>query len=546
MSPLRLATPHEAPAPARRRGGSTLVGVLLAAVGGTAAAGGLTDHGADLFPRQRLEAKLSGSFRTRADWLYNLDLDRGVDSDGRPLFAVPLSNPRAQALTSADMRLRTDLALYAPFASIAVKVRTDVIDNLELGSTPVLSPGSGIAPTPAASPAQLPVSLLKIRRAYAEALTPIGMLTAGRMSTHWGLGLLSHGGDRLDDNGGDAADRVAFVTALLRHLWAVAYDIGATGPLALRPGGARTVLLDPSTAVQSVTFAVMHYRDELAITRRRRAGKLSIDYGLTGAYRWQTADAPASYLATHGAATLGPTAVMHRGYRAGVADLWLRLLWPRLRVEAEGAALFAQVDQASLIPGALFRAPLQGLQVGAALETQLGAPESLVVGGLNAGFASGDPAPGMGAFPRPGATPRPGVLDAPQVALPSDGRVDNFRFHPDYRIDRILFAEIIGTVTDAVYVRPWAKVRLLDFSSSALTLAASATWTRAVYASSTPGGRTALGLEGNTALNWVSRDGFDVLLEYAALFPLAGLDNPVQRLSARPAQLLRARLAWSF
>ena len=50
----------------------------------------------------------------------------------------------------------------------------------------------------------------------------------------------------------------------------------------------------------------------------------------------------------------------------------------------------------------------------------------------------------------------PGQFDGPQANLPRDRTVDNFRFHPDYHIDQILFREIIGTITDAIYIRPHA------------------------------------------------------------------------------------------
>jgi uncharacterized protein (TIGR04551 family) len=229
-----------------------------------------------------------------------------------------------------------------------------------------------------------------------------------------------------------------------------------------------------------------------------------------------------------------------------MADGWFRFQSPWLRVEAEAALLFAQVDQPSLIPGLLLRDSVYSTQVGAALETQLGGDGARLVGGLNAGYASGDPAPGFGAFPRAGATSTPGVLDGPQVDIPRDVRVDNFRFSPDYRIDRILFAEIIGTVTDAVYLRPWVRARLVDFASSALVAKGSATLARAIYASSTPGNDAALGAETDLGLEWQSKDGFNALLEYAVLFPMAGFDNPAQHLTAQPAQLARLRLAWVF
>jgi uncharacterized protein (TIGR04551 family) len=523
-----------------------LAALLACALSATAAASGLADHGEDLFKREETTVKLTGYFRVRGDLLHNLDLDRGTTPSGRPLFAVPLGDPTAQDLYSTDMRLRTDVAIYAPFAAAAVKVRIDVIDDLVLGSTPALSPGTGAAPTPAASPGQLPSTLFRLKRAYGEVLTPIGYFAAGRMGNLWGLGMYANGGDCLDCNLGDQADRVAFVTSIVGHLWALAYDFSAIEATQPRKDTQRQLVFDPSTNVSSFTFALMNIKDPLARERRRKAGRWTVEYGAYLSYRWQKNDIPESYLVVSQPRPLTPSSVMERGFRAGVVDGWFRLQTPMLRVEVEAAVVLAESAQASLIPGVLLRDPVQAFQAGAALETQVGTEENTFTGGLNAGFASGDPAPGFGAFPPAGATSTPGELDAPQANVPRDTRVDNFRFHPDYRIDRILFAEIIGTVTDTVYVKPWARARLMQFTSSQLGLKVDGTFSRAIYASSTPGNDASLGLELHAALSWDSKDGFDVLAEYAVLFPFAGFDNPAQGLSAQPAQLARLRLAWRF
>jgi uncharacterized protein (TIGR04551 family) len=519
--------------------------LLLTLCAGAAFADGIADHGEDLFEREHTEFKLSGYFRTRGDLLNNLDLDRGLTPSGKPLFAVPLSDPNGQTLYDADMRLRANVAIYAPFAAAAVKIQTDLIDNLVLGSTPVLSPGTGNAPTPAATPGQLPNSLLRIKRAYGEILTPIGYFAAGRMGNTWGLGMYANGGDCLDCNHGDNADRVVFVTSVVGHLWALAYDFSAVGPLANRNDGTQ-LILDPSTNVHSVTFAFMNMKDDHTRKRRRLAERLTAEYGLFGAYRWQDNDVPAAYLSTTTSAPITPSSVMHRGYKAGVVDAWLRLVGPWFKVEAEAAVVMADVEQTSLLPGVLLRDRVQAFQYGGALESQFGAPESTIVGGVNFGLASGDPAPGFGAYPGTSTTQTPGELDGPQVNVPRDTRLDNFRMSPDYRIDRILFAQIIGTVTDAYWVKPWARARLLTFSSYQLTANLDGTLTRAVYASSTPGNDAMLGMELHAALTWASKDGFDVLAEYAVLFPFAGFDNPAMNLKAQPAQLARVRLAWRF
>lgn len=518
---------------------------LLALLALPSFASGLADHGEDLYPREKLELQLNGYLRTRGELLENFDLDRGTTPSGRALFATPLGNPTAQSLYNADLRVRTDLALYAPFAAVAVKMRMDLIDDVVLGSTPVLSPGTGNAPTPATSPGQLPHTLFRLKRAYGEVLTPIGMLSAGRMGNHWGLGMLGNGGDCLDCDRGDSADRIAFVTPILGHLVAAAYDFSAVGPLSIRPDAIRSVILEPSASVHSVSFALMNLRTPLALDRRRRADRVTVEYGLLASHRWQDFDVPQTYLNVQGSA-LTSTQVVPRGFKGTVFDLWARLTTRLLRVELEAALGIANVAQPSLIPGVLLRDSVTSLQWGGALEVEIGTPYTRFSGGVQGGIASGDPAPGFGAFPPAGVKPVAGELDAQQVDLPRDTRGDNFRFNPDYRIDRILFAEIIGTVTDAVYARPWVQARLIDAGPSALKLRLAATYTRALFASSTPGNDANLGLELHGALRWEARDGFDALLEYAVLFPFAGLSNPAMGLDARPAQLLRLRLAWVF
>jgi uncharacterized protein (TIGR04551 family) len=166
--------------------------------------------------------------------------------------------------------------------------------------------------------------------------------------------------------------------------------------------------------------------------------------------------------------------------------------------------------------------------------------------GLDAGVASGDPAPGFGALPPPNAPAgQPGDLDAPQANPPFDNRVDNFRFHPDYRIDRILFREIVGTVTDAAYVRPRLAATLLDLGRARLTLSLAAIASWAVEPASTPSGSRALGLELDPTLAY-DADSFVAVLEHGLLLPWSGLDNPDAGLTARTAQILRLRLGYVY
>lgn len=507
-----------------------------------AQATGFSDIGQDLTPRERTEVVLNGYFRTRAEALTNLDLDRGTTPSGQVLFPVSLSQPGRQTFTHFDARLRTDLAVYAPGGIVAVKARIDVLDNLAMGSLP-----DGIPSATLSQRAPGAESALRVKRAYAEALLPFGLVAAGRMGAHWGLGMTVNGGDCMDCDSGDAADRFALMVPAADHVFALAYDLSAVGPLAPRGIQGRTIGFEPSAHVQSVTFALLNFRDEAARVRRTAANKVTAEYGSYIAYRWQSRDVPATYLPSATPMPITSSQVMERGFKAGAIDAWTRITSRYARVEGEAAYLFAEVDQSSLVPGALLRAPTTSRQLGAALVTSFGHIDGNVFGGLDAGYASGDPAPGFGVRNDAGATPpRRGDMDGPQAAPPYDTRVDNFRFHPDYRIDRILFREIIGTVTDAVYLRPHGRVRLGRSTSGEywFDLAGVASW--AAKASSTPGGSAPLGIEIDPTVTYEDKYGFRVALEQATLFPLAGLDNPQRNLSARPAQLWRLRLAWVF
>lgn len=493
--------------------------------------------GADLDGRPEAWASATGWFRTRAEGLWNLDLDRGLDPSGQPLFPVPPSDPRAQLLTHADLRLRADLALHAPKGGAGVYVRLDALDNLALGSLPDGPPSATVGQ-------RTPQTPLVVRRAYGVIALPFGVLAAGRMNAHWGLGLVAHGGDCADCDHGNASDRLALVTPLAGHVWAAAWDFSATGPQAVRPAGARVVDLDPSDDVRSWTLAVLRYHNDLTRLRRRNAGKSTLDYGAYVSHRQQEVDVPAAWLGTAGGA-LEAKQWVPRDLRAWAGDLWLRLTGPWGRIEAEGTVISGKYGQSSLIPGVQWRAEVEALQAGAALQSDFlltgpkGERHEGLSGGLDGGVASGDPAPGFGVFASPTSTgAQPGSLRGSQVVPPGDLRADELHFHPDFRIDRLLFREILGAVADAAYVRPHlAWTTAIGAGRLKAEVAAVASW--ALHAQSTPGGKRALGLEIDPSLDYSTEDGVDLSLHHALLLPGAGLDNPVAGLQARTAQMVR-------
>jgi uncharacterized protein (TIGR04551 family) len=519
---------------------AVLAGALTLAATRSARATGFTDDGADLRETPQHIVTLTGYYRLRLEALEDLDLSRGPTPSGQLLYPAPIADSTGHTLTRGDMRLRTDLAVYAPGGGLAVKARIDSLDNLALGSDPEGIPAGTTSEQASSTP-------IRVKRVYGEALTPFGLFVAGRMGSQWGLGILTNGGDCTDCDSGDAVDRVGFIMPLLGHLFAAAYDFSATGPFVPDRTGTRSIDFAPSADVHTVTFAMLRYHDAEALARRKKAGLLTFDYGGYFSHRWQNNDIPATYLPTAQPVPIDAQQVMMRGYSANAFDVWLRFEAPGVRVEAEGAWLTARVAQPSLIPGVLLHDAVTSNQLGGALESDFGLAGDAFSAGLDAGYASGDSAPGFGAFPEVNApAPKAGDLDGPQANPPYDDSVNNFRFHPDYHVDRILFREIIGTVTDAVYFRPHARLTVFHATSGTLEAKLAAIGSFAVNAQSPPGQKRPLGVEVDPTLAYASSDGFDVALEQGTLFPLAGLDNPELGLKAQPAQIWRLRFIFLF
>jgi hypothetical protein len=179
--------------------------------------------------------------------------------------------------------------------------------------------------------------------------------------------------------------------------------------------GRRSIDLAPSAAVHSVTFAVLASRTDAARARRAAAGKHTLEYGAYAAHRWQDKDVPADLrLPVAQPAPLrrpaghGARLSRHRGRTSGLRFSGRLAIASRPRL----AFLHAAVEQPSLIPGVLYRDPATSNQVGGGARDRVRRRRRALSPGLDAGYASGDAAPGFGAIygvnrPAPGGRRRP-------------------------------------------------------------------------------------------------------------------------------------------
>ena len=499
--------------------------------------------------------QLDGYFRFRTDLLSGLDLARGADPGGFFLFPRPTTNPNESGtLTNVNARLRLDPTLNVS-EEIRVHAQADVLDNIVLGSNPDVLFQTGAMPVPLGSRSQVPPSdgfnadrdSIRVKRAWAEVETPVGLLTFGRQPASWGLGILDNPGEELDDDFGDNVDRIQFAIPLRSTpIGPIAviplYDLIATGlttaDLRNARGIGQPIDADQSDDATALGFKVVRVDTADELEEKFERGRGSWNYGLYYSYRTQGYALPAVESGQLGPVSgaqpvgdVGP--VVRRAASAHVFDFWSRYQTRTLRLELEATGILGEISNAAgAVPtsttgeGSDFTAeepfgPVQIRQFGAVLQGDRAIGSGRWHVGGEVGVASGDRAPGLGNHPERGIA-QLGFIDGRQFGLNGDRDLRNFRFNPAYRVDMILWRELLGQVTDAWYLKPTFRYTFID----GLDATASIIYSQALYASSTPSGNhKPLGLEGNLELSYRSDDGFIAWVDYGVMQPLGAFNG---------------------
>ena len=425
-------------------------------------------------------------------------------------------------------------------------MRIGLLEGLALGSTPESYPASAEAAMPTASTSQTsPLrgvnsvrDAIAIHHLWLEWASPIGLFSGGRMPSDWGLGVVANSGACLDCDFQQAVDRLAFATSLWDHVVAVAFDLDAVGA----PGGAgqNPALsfhdLTDRDDVRTISLAVSRYQPQDMVRDRLRRGSASLLWGLAGSYRWQGEDLPGYYFTDpeEWDGAVEEAEFIRRGLGAWLVDGWLRYLHPRFSVEAEAVWMWASMDNASVAAG-MDLGRITSMQWGGVLRGAFRPIPALDLR-LEAGVASGDEAFGFGVRPGSAWDPKPGDLDGAQADFLRDRQVNNFRFNPNYHVDEILWRRIIGTVTDAFYLRPEVRWGPADWCR----LDAAVVYSRALYAESAPGLARDLGVETIVVARFYGLDGLFFHLAGAYLHPLDGFRNVVTGVAPTGAWSLRA------
>lgn len=522
-----------------------------------------------------------GYFRFRADFFHNGHLGTvvpGVRNSGTSGIPAPISEnginnedpdvsaevgtEDAKVIASANIRLRYSPTLHVS-ESLRIKATFDVLDNLVLGSTPDFAGNLARPDVPlvAFAQSQAPPSdgtngfrdAIRVKEAYGE-FQPAFLLRVGRMASNWGLGILANAGDDVDDDFGDYTDRALLLFKVFDVYVAAAWDYLYSGATSDDPNQAFGQAKDLGSADDANQYVLSFFQRPLseADKQKRRVDtyerfKPAFDWGLYGVYRTQSFDLDTtSYDAWRedgGAPSYDELGLVTRGAWAVIPDLWLRYeqrfdFFSGLRIELEVASIFGHIDNVNNeIGGAESERDIQ--QFGAALEVQYDLDQLSL--GLDGGFASGDTAEGFG------------VLDRNTLAE-QDGspnkEVTAFKFDRDYHIDLLLFREVIGTVTNAVYIKPWVSYDLFDSPEDTLGIRLDLLYAQALEPEATPGNEAFLGFESDLKLFFHNKAGFMLDVESGLLIPGGALNyRPVDNANNRDASLaftLQGRLTIKY
>lgn len=520
--------------------------------------------------RKKFEVvSIDGYLRTRGDWLKNLHLGFNEDTDGggapfpKALSCIDGFSGCSDTIKSSNLRLRLEPTIQLS-ETVTVHTQVDLLDNLVLGSTPAGtwrdgSTGGGTVPlgaftggqtTPEESSSGLRESIA-VRRAWAEVSTALGFIRFGRMPDHFGLGLVANSGRRadtdyatwetmwrpgalaniggdnpvgydLDSDYGDTVDRVMFSTSVpgTNLEAAAALDWPASNLTSddtdrgLHRVGGQGYDLDDADDASEWMLAIARMDAPRDFQDKVDRGKLALNYGARLIKRTQSWDYEQAFTAGNTPATDG---LVPRDLSVYAPDLWFKGGWKKWKVELELAGQVGSVrTQADFTTTPITTGTTVDIRSwGGVVRASTRAFDDKLGWGVEVGAASGD----QWDNDREGDT----NLSHAQFLPPkgSSATIKRFVFDPDYDIDLILFRELLGSVSNAAYLRPHMSYQLTKSITGRVQNVTSA----ALEPVATPGNERLWGTEFDFDLSYQA-NGFTIGGAYGVLFPLGAMNHP--------------------
>lgn len=495
---------------------------------------------------------------------------------------------RRNGFGSANLRLRLEPTLHVT-DTVKVHSQVDLLDNVVLGSTPdSFAYDNPNAPIDLFTRSQVPPQAgvnsfddsILVKRAWGQIRFGFGLdLQFGRMPWSWGMGLVANSGngyfrgyksdiiEHLDRDYGDNVDsvRLAFDFGKDRrraHTVAVSWDWAASGRTMAQVLGpeyqsgrivGQTISAERFDNVFQWSASIERRDDPDMLRRKLSLGGPVVNYGFITWLRYQDVDAAFGAPLPEDSIVqpdYGELLVPRRAIYA-TPDLWFRVNWRTLRIELEAAGSFGtfrvrDLGEDVLDPDSFYESlTVDDLQretvanFGYALEFKYGFFKDRFHIGFDQGFAMGDT--GTSQF-APDA-------QAPVTANDDDNTISNFRFNPAYNVDLLLFREILGTVSNAAYFKPWAAFYFFDHFSARVDIE----YALAAQKASTLGNKWSYGVELDGAVRYHdAREPIFFQLQYGVMFPLGAFNrlNPEGLLpseeDARAVQTVQGQLGIRF
>jgi len=464
--------------------------------------------------------ELEGYFRMRTDWDKNFNEgfldDNSIGGAPWPRAlscnATAINHPCDDTLSSANMRLRLEPTFNID-EDTSVHVQANVVRGINSLS-----------------------DAITVKRAWAEVGVPLGILKAGRMPNHWGMGMWANGGGKDPISGeynyngdyGDTVDRVSFsaqipgtaLHAMIASDWDSTRLISSQTDVNKGHEGHAFDLDDNDDSnawvgVISKLDTPENWRD--AVDR----GETIANYGVYFEYKTQDWDYDLTGFTLGGA--FDPTKFVPRGLKTYTPDLWGKLAIGSSTLEGELLGQF----------GTLATLTDQGITGSSSIRKFGGVGRYMWKGvegklrmGVESGFATGDQWDNT----------VQGQTNVAYANLLGDSAVCNARhacdltqfiFNRDYQVDLILWHQLYGAVTNAVYVKPYLQY---DITKSIMFKVSNIT-SFALKPVSTPGNGSVYGTEFDGDIGYNAGHIF-AGLSYGVLFPFAALAHPADDILA--------------
>ncbi|MBN1962421.1 MAG: TIGR04551 family protein [Deltaproteobacteria bacterium] len=519
---------------------------------------------------------IKGYFRFRTDLLRRLNFGNGTVTE----FVEGLPAPRLYATSgdnadfaAANMRLRIQPTINVS-ENIHIVSMFDILDNVVLGSTAKTNFTTNQNPTNILNQGTATVNkgvnsvtdAIVVRQLYGQihAFNEQLELRFGRMPSDWGLGILSNSGSCLDCNYGDVVDRLSVTFKLADLIFVPMYDWVSSGPVLntfnnpsniMGRSGGQPLDAVPWDDVDQFSLRILRLDLPETIRERVNSGQTVFNYGVWGIWRRQARDLSSIYYtdpnssgdtqntAAEVDASGGLPKEERRDSSIFTVDGFTKTYFGGFELGIEAAGIFGSYNlqiPSATASGGTTKQKISVYQFGAALDATYRASSDMqgLILNFKTGGASGDSAPGFGALDR--ANTQYGNTVATEDY---DNKITNFQFNPDYRLDLLLFREIIGTVTDAWYLRP----EIAYVFSNNISSSFAAIYSQALFRRSTPRGagryRDAqgdlqgargslpLGLEFNAEISYgllgkiAQTSPIKLSIAGGLLFPLSGFKN---------------------